>query len=60
MTARKYIKYECLSCRYNRQYLSSEDPVLLGCPKCGKRNSFFKRVVEKKIKRGKVKRKRWK
>jgi len=56
MANRNYAHYFCDKCGYNRDYLESEDPDLGPCPSCDSRNTFFKKYIEKKVKRGKVKR----
>jgi len=57
MAKRRYIKYEC-NCGWTRDYILSEDPEHFGCPVCSKRNTFYKREIEKKVARGKIKRKK--
>lgn len=57
-TIRRYISYECRHCGYKCKYLLYEDPKYGPCPKCNKFNAFYKKEVEKKIKRSKIKRKR--
>ena len=57
MAIRKLIKYTC-SCGWTRKYPTGNDPEHIPCPGCSKRNSFYKQVVEEKIKRGKIKKRR--
>ncbi|KKN52827.1 hypothetical protein LCGC14_0608770 [marine sediment metagenome] len=57
MVIRKYIKYTC-KCGWTRKYPTCDDPEYIPCPGCNKRNSFYKQVIEEKVKRGKVKKRR--
>jgi len=54
MSNRKYITYFCNDCGWTKDYLESEDPKHGPCPGCGKKNCFFAKYIEKKVKRGKI------
>ena len=54
MSNRKYITYFCNDCGWTKDYLESEDPNHGPCPGCGKKNCFFAKYIEKKVKRGKI------
>ena len=56
MATRRYSSYECKGCGWKRDYILSEDPGLGPCPNCNKRNCFFVREIEKKVKRKRIRR----
>jgi len=58
MAKRKYSNYKCGQCNWTKKILTINDPGLNSCPSCNRKNSFYVKYTEEKVKRGKIKRKR--